>query len=527
MSAYFTIYAYQALKENLEGVDQMRFLFGDPGFLVAIDPDANDKKAFRIEDDELELSNRLSQKALARECAAWISDKTEIRSVRRQNLLHGKMYHIENGPVANAIVGSSNLTLRGMGFANDSNIELNLEVDSARDRRDLKAWFDQIWNDAELVHDVKAQVLTQLETLYADHSPEFIYFKTLFHVFERYLSGEADTLAKLDETAITDKEIWKALFEFQKDGVKAAIRKIESHNGCILADSVGLGKTYSALAVIKYYELRNHRVLVLCPKKLRENWTVYLAQNVTELNPFLNDKFNYTVLSHTDLSRAEGKSGDIDLGLLNWGNFDLVVIDESHNFRNNTKGKRDEDGHSIKKSRYERLMADIIQKGYQDESSFVVCHTSQQRPQRPSQSVVLHYRKQRSRLSRIYQDFRSGSKAFVQNAQKTFDDAVIQLLPVLKARSDVLLSKYFEHAVELTYQYVPTRYRSYRAAGFRDIEDGQLTFGLTFKGKAFTKHEEVLNEAKLSAGAGGVFRGTVRNRAVGQHSTVPQNSGSG
>jgi Helicase conserved C-terminal domain/PLD-like domain/SNF2-related domain len=363
VSAYFTIFAYQALKKNLEGIEQMRFLFGDPGFLAAIDPAASDKKAFRIEEDELELSNRLSQKVLARECAAWMSAKTEIRSVRKQNLLHGKMYHIENGPVASAIIGSSNLTLRGMGFANASNIELNLEVDSARDRRDLKAWFDQIWNDSELVHDVKAEVMAQLEMLYADHSPEFIYFKTLFHVFERYLSGEEDTLAKLDETRITEKQIWKALFEFQRDGVKAAIRKIESHNGCILADSVGLGKTYSALAIIKYYELRNQRVLVLCPKKLRENWTIYLANNMTELNPFLEDQFNYLVLSHTDLSRSGGKSGDIDLNLLNWGNFDLVVIDESHNFRNNTKGKRDEDGNTVKKSRYERLMEDIIQKG--------------------------------------------------------------------------------------------------------------------------------------------------------------------
>jgi superfamily II DNA or RNA helicase len=153
------------------------------------------------------------------------------------------------------------------------------------------------------------------------------------------------------------------LFDFQKDGAKGAIHKINSHNGCILADSVGLGKTYSALAVIKYYELRNHRVLVLCPKKLRDNWTVYLAQNNSELNPFLKDRFAYTVLSHTDLSRDSGKVDGIDLATLNWGNFDLIVIDESHNFRNNTKGKLDEEGNIIRKSRYERLMQDIIQAG--------------------------------------------------------------------------------------------------------------------------------------------------------------------
>jgi hypothetical protein len=160
-----------------------------------------------------------------------------------------------------------------------------------------------------------------------------------------------------------DTEIWKALFEFQKDGVKGAINKILAYNGCVIADSVGLGKTYEALAIIKYFELRDHRVLVLCPKKLRENWTVYHGSNNSPLNPFLRDRFNYTVLSHTDLSRDGGRSGDIDLSTINWGNYDLVVIDESHNFRNNTRGRRDEDGNRITRSRYERLMEDVIQSG--------------------------------------------------------------------------------------------------------------------------------------------------------------------
>jgi len=188
-------------------------------------------------------------------------------------------------------------------------------------------------------------------------------FKTLFHVFEKFLSGQAADASLFDKTAIVDTEIWKALFGFQKDGAKGAIHKINAHNGCILADSVGLGKTYTALAVIKYYELRNLRVLVLCPKKLRDNWTVFLAQNNSDLNPFLKDRFAYTVLSHTDLSRETGKVDGVDLATLNWGNYDLIVIDESHNFRNNTKGKRDEDGNVIRKSRYERLMQDIIQTG--------------------------------------------------------------------------------------------------------------------------------------------------------------------
>ncbi|HUX90820.1 MAG TPA: helicase-related protein [Gallionellaceae bacterium] len=363
VSAYFTIYAYEALSERLDRVETLRFLFGEPRFISTLDPEKTDKKSFKIEDEGLELANRLQQKEIARRCAEWIKDKVEIRSIRQTNLLHGKLYHIHDGHREHAILGSSNFTLRGLGLSATPNIELNLIVDSDRDRADLKAWFDDIWADDKLVADVKDEVLSYLSQLYVNHPPEFIYFKTLFHVFERFLSGQADDAQLFDRTAIIDTEIWKALFDFQKDGAKGAIHKINAHNGCILADSVGLGKTYTALAVIKYYELRNLRVLVLCPKKLRDNWTVFLAQNNSELNPFLKDRFAYTVLSHTDLSRETGKVDGVDLATLNWGNFDLIVIDESHNFRNNVKGKRDEDGNVIRKSRYERLMQDIIQSG--------------------------------------------------------------------------------------------------------------------------------------------------------------------
>lgn len=363
VSAYFTIYAYEALSEELDQLGQLRFLFGEPRFIASLDPDKTDKKSFKIEDEGLELANRLRQKEIARRCAAWIRDKVEIRSVTQANLLHGKLYHIDDGRREHAILGSSNFTRRGLGLSAVPNIELNLIVDSDRDRTDLKQWFDDIWADDKLVADVKEEVLRYLEQLYVNHDPEFVYFKTLFHVFEKFLSGQADDDQLFNRTAIVDSEIWKALFDFQKDGAKGAIHKINAHNGCILADSVGLGKTYTALAVIKYYELRNLRTLVLCPKKLRDNWTVYLAQNNSELNPFLKDRFAYTVLSHTDLLRETGKVDGVDLAALNWGNYDLIVIDESHNFRNNTKGKRDEDGNIIRKRRYERLLEDIIQSG--------------------------------------------------------------------------------------------------------------------------------------------------------------------
>jgi len=265
---------------------------------------------------------------------------------------------MDNNGVQEAIIGSSNFTVRGLGLgASGSNIELNLEVDSTRDRKDLKNWFDEVWNDKDLVEDVKAEVLNYLSLLYQNHSPEFVYFKTLFHIFEDYLS-EAERGGLLDEkTGFFESDVWDMLYEFQKDGVKGAINKILKHHGCIIADSVGLGKTFEALAVIKYFELLNGRVLVLCPKKLEDNWKVY-RDNDTR-NPLLRDRFAFTVLAHTDLGRDTYETH-------NWGNYDLVVIDESHNFRNNARGKVQEDG-TRKITRYEFLMERALRdgRGYQ------------------------------------------------------------------------------------------------------------------------------------------------------------------
>jgi len=363
VSAYFTIYAYEALKGRLDRIDHLRFLYGDPKGVQFLDPEKTEKKAFRIEDDALTLGNRLEQKRIAKDCADWLKDKVDIKSIIKPGFLHGKMYHMDNHGVQEAIIGSSNFTVRGLGLGDaGNNIELNLEVNDNRDRKDLKNWFDEVWEDEERVEDVKADVLRYLKQLYVNHPPEFIYFKTLFHIFEGYLS-EAEKGGLLNEkTGFFETEVWQMLYDFQKDGVKGAINKILTHNGCIIADSVGLGKTFEALAVIKYFELLNGRVLVLCPKKLKDNWTV--CRENDERNPLKKDRFAYTVLSHTDLSRDGGKSGDINLATHSWGNYDLVVIDESHNFRNNASGKPDEDG-KPRRSRYERLMEDIIQSGVQ------------------------------------------------------------------------------------------------------------------------------------------------------------------
>ena len=360
-SAYFTMYAYDALAAQLDQAHSLRFLFGEPSFIETVDPSARPGRAFALSDDAIVLPKQLEQREIAKRCAQWIESKVEIRSIREANLLHGKLFHIDDGRRDHALLGSSNLTLRGLGLHPKPNLELNLVVDSDRDRADLKAWFDEIWSNDELVKDVKQDVLDSLRGLFANYSPEFVYLKTLHHLFGDELARQSDQ--PFEQVGILETLIWKALFDFQKDGAKAAIQKLNELNGCVLADSVGLGKTYTALAVIKYFELRGLRVLVLCPKKLRDNWTNYVATNASEINPFLGDKFGYTVLSQTDLSRDSGRTGDIDLSTINWGAYDLVVIDESHNFRNNTRGQRDENGAIIRKSRYERLMEDVIQAG--------------------------------------------------------------------------------------------------------------------------------------------------------------------
>jgi SNF2 family DNA or RNA helicase len=357
VSAYFTIYAYEKIKDHLHKIDHLNFLFGEPSFVKSLDPDKTDKKAFKIEDEKLALSNRLQQKCLAKECSDWITDKVDIRSIKQANLLHGKMYHIDDDGRKKALLGSSNFTVSGLGYGTNPNIELNLEVDGDRDREDLKQWFDEIWNNKDLVVDVKNDVLTYLAQLYADHPPQFIYYLTLFNLFRDYLEGTHDIDESLRRAALPDTHIWQKLFSFQKDGAKAAINKILANNGCILADSVGLGKTFTALAVIKFFELKNERVLVLCPKKLRRNWTVYRSNST--LNPFLADRFRYDVLSHTDLSREKGDVEGIDLHTLNWGNYDLIVIDESHNFRNNSIAQDEKK----RRTRYQRLMEDIITSG--------------------------------------------------------------------------------------------------------------------------------------------------------------------
>jgi hypothetical protein len=364
VSAYFTIYAYHHLKDQLNSINELKFLFGEPTFIKSLDPTKTNKRDFKIEDDKIviPIESRLMQKAVARECSDWIKHKVQIKSMVKPNFLHGKMYHItQHSGVEKAVVGSSNFTVNGLGLGGSPNIELNILVDNDRDRADLKQWFNELWyDDSGLVEDVKAQVLKYLEQLYIENEPEFIYFKTLYHLFEKYLAEQETGGLLTKQTGFFETQIYKMLYGFQQDGVKGAINKILKHNGCIIADSVGLGKTFEALAVIKYFELFNERVLVLCPKKLKDNWSIHKQND--DRNLLIGDRFSYDILCHTDLGREGGHSGDMNLDTVKWGNYGLVVIDESHNFRGNPMDKLKDNG-VVKMNRAKWLMEKIIKSG--------------------------------------------------------------------------------------------------------------------------------------------------------------------
>ena len=349
-SSLFSIYGYSALKTRLTRISTLRLLIPSGN--------ADGGSPFRIEDlagaiADRRFRNTLNLTQIARECADWIEKKAEIRAVSlpvSQNVIH-----VENPDGKSiAIHGSSPFTSTGLGVIPSAGYEMNTLFSTPTETKGLLDWFDSIWTNPEATRDVKSFVLSQLEELFSSKSPELIYFLTLYTIFHEFLGElEEDEIIKT-HTGIRDTVIWGKLYRFQRDGVLGAIDKMEKYNGCIIADSVGLGKTFEALAIIKYYELRNDRVLVLCPKKIRENWTIFTVND--KRNLFAVDRFNYDVLNHTDLTRERGHSGEINLETLNWGNYDLVVIDESHNFRNNPPRK---DG----LTRYSRLMRNIIKSG--------------------------------------------------------------------------------------------------------------------------------------------------------------------
>lgn len=364
ISAYFTIYAYEALKKELSGIEEMRFIFTTPSY---IKQKSDFQREFYIahrdmgnrlsgNDFELKLRNKLTQSAIAKECADWLRQKVKIKSYREPNLAQMRLAYVANTDhdADIAVHGTVDFSSDGLGLTPSDRNDMNTCMYGRTTAQGILQIFETIWNNPAAVEDVTEKVLSEMEVLYKENTPETIYFITLYHIFEAYLGELTEETIIKTKTGIKESLIWNKLYKFQRDGVMGAIDKIEKYGGCIIADSVGLGKTFTALAIIKYYELRNDRVLVLAPKKLREKWTIYTQND--KRNIFVADRFSYDVLNHTDLSRYRGLSGSINLATLNWENYDLIVIDESHNFRNNIP-------HNDRKTRYERLMEDIIKAG--------------------------------------------------------------------------------------------------------------------------------------------------------------------
>lgn len=368
-SSYFSIYAFSMLKNELQNIDELQFIFTSPTFLAqnSLDNIKKEKREYTIfenktndaEDDfcgsvfELHLKNKLNQKTIAKECAEWIKQKAIFKS----NLSNAPMQdflYMDNKNQSFVYMPIQGFSPVGLGYQKSnaiSNLVNRFESPFAEQYSHL---FDQIWQDNQKVEDITSAIIEHISSVYQENPPQKIYFLILYHIFKEFLQDINEDVLPNDLTGFQNTLIWQKLFNFQKDAVKGIINKLETYNGCILADSVGLGKTYTALAVIKYYELRNKSVLVLCPKKLAQNWTTYNTNVLT--NIFVKDRFNYDVLYHTDLSRQSGETLGVDLSRINWGNYDLIVIDESHNFRN-------KDYYKDKQTRYDRLMNQVIRQG--------------------------------------------------------------------------------------------------------------------------------------------------------------------
>ena len=362
-AACFSVYAYEELKAQLENIDELRFLFTSPTFLQEKTakarrefyiPRRNREKALHGSEFEIRLRNDFSQKAISRECADWIRRKVCFKSNKTAEGIPNFMTIDSAEPVAYAPVNG--FTRADLGCERGGSLFTMINRIDAPQSTQYLELFNTIWNDKQRLQDVTDTVLESITTAYQENSPEFLYFFALYNIFGDFLEHVSEDDLPSDTNGFKESIVWNKLYTFQKDAALAIISKLEQFNGCILADSVGLGKTFTALAVIKYYENRNLRVLVLCPKKLSDNWITYKANYRN--NPLAGDRLRYDVLYHTDLSREQGFSGETDLSKLNWAAYDLVVIDESHNFRNG--GDVDDDG---KSNRYTKLMNKVIRPG--------------------------------------------------------------------------------------------------------------------------------------------------------------------
>jgi hypothetical protein len=365
-AACFSIYAYKELRAQLEGVDELRFIFTSQAFTT--EKARKEKREFYIPrlsrerslygtEFEVKLRNELSQKAIAKECSDWIHRKVTFKSNITNENMSGFM-NVQTADTALTYMPLNGFTTVDIGCERGNNTYNMVTRIEAPNCEDFLRLFDTVWNDSTKLQDVTDEVLDNITAAYRENSPDFLYFVTLYNIFNEFLEDVSEDVLPNEATGFKESVIWGKLYNFQKDAALAIINKLEKFNGCILADSVGLGKTFTALAVIKYYENRNKTVLVLCPKKLSDNWNTFKDNYVN--NPIAADRLNYDVLYHTDLSREHGKSNGLDLARLNWGNYDLVVIDESHNFRN---GGEYSGPDGARENRYLKLLNKVVRSG--------------------------------------------------------------------------------------------------------------------------------------------------------------------
>lgn len=371
-AATFSIYGFEALKKELEQVEELRFIFTSPTFVK--DKIKKEKREFYIPrlgrerslygtDFEICLRNQLTQKAIARECADWIRRKVRFKSNDSQETMSGFLYVNDND--GHVYLPFNEFTTTGLGLERGNNVFNFVNVLPSPNAGEYLRIFNEQWADKEKFSDVTDSVLDYIETVYQENAPEYIYFVTLYNIFNEFLEDLSEDVLPNERTGFKSSRIWAMLYNFQRDAVLAIINKLERYNGCILADSVGLGKTFTALAVIKYYENRNKSVLVLCPKKLNDNWQTFRSNYKN--NPVASDRLRYDILFHSDLLRENGTSNGLDLSHINWSNYDLVVIDESHNFRNGGNvddyEEEEEEETQRKDNRYSRLMNRVIRQG--------------------------------------------------------------------------------------------------------------------------------------------------------------------
>jgi hypothetical protein len=445
----FSMYAFEALKAELEKIDELSFIFTSPTFVAdeVTDKVQKQRREFHIpksdrerslygSEFEIQLRNKLTQRAIAKECADWMRRKATFKSNRSKAPMQ-QFASVQAKDEATAYMPLHGFTAVDLGYQ-QGNAVSNLvnKMDEAAFTSTYISLFDQIWVDPEKLEDVTAQICDHIASVYQENSPEHVYFLMLYNIFNEFLEDINEDVLPNDRTGYQDTLIWNKLFNYQKDAATGIINKLETYCGCILADSVGLGKTFTALAVVKYYELRNKSVLVLCPKKLADNWLNYNRNLKT--NIFSKDRFNYDVLCHTDLNRTSGESFGTPLNRINWGNYDLVVIDESHNFRNN-------DAYKEKETRYQKLMNRVIKEGVKTKVLMLSATPVNNRFNDLRNQLALAYEGDSENLTKKLRTGKTVEKIF-SNAQASFN-AWAKLPPeqrTAKAILDTLEFDFFE-----------------------------------------------------------------------------------